>query len=206
MKRFLFVFLALTMIVSLAACGGKSGSSSPSDLFTPDPPTLPSESDTPTAPAAADALELMNAIWAQYGEDDKFPIVGGDFDHNAEDGPGVYSVADGTALDGDLGLPASVADKVADAASIRHMMNVNTFTGAAFHIKSADDAQSVADALESNIQNRQWICGFPDKLTVILAGDYVISAFGSEDLVNTFQANALAAYDAATVCYDEAIG
>ena len=202
MKRILTVFLALLMVVSLAACGGKTNSASPSDLFVPDPPTLPSE-DNPAAAGAANATELMDAVWAKYGEDERFPIIGGDFDHAAEDGPDVYSVEDPAMLDSDFGLPAAVADKVDEAASIRHMMNVNTFTGVAFHVTSAGDVQTVADALKDSVMAREWLCGFPDKLVIILVNDYVISLFGNEELVDAFQAKALETFDAATVAYDE---
>ena len=192
MKKLLTLFLALTMVLSLAACGGKPGSASPSDL-----PTAP---DTPTA---ADALELMNAVWALYGENEKFPILGGDLQHASEDGPDSYSVEDSDMLDADFGLPASAADKVDDAASIRHMMNANTFTAVAFHVKSASDVLSVADALEESVTGRQWMCGFPDKLVILLVGEYVVSVFGNEELVDNFQARTSAAYETATVAYDE---
>ena len=194
MKKLLTLFLALTMVLSLAACGGKTNSASPSDL--------PTE---PAAPVAADALELMQAVWALYGENEKFPIIGGDLQHASEDGPDSYSVEDSDMLDADFALPASAADKVDDAASLRHMMNANTFTGVAFHIKSAADALNVANALEESVQNREWLCGFPDRLVIILVSDYVISAFGNEDLVGSFRAKALAAWETATVAYDEPV-
>ena len=194
MKKLLTLFLALTMVLSLAACGGKTNSASPSDLPT-----------GPAAPMAADALELMQAVWALYGENEKFPMLGGDFDHADEEGPGVYGVGDPAMLDSDFGLPASVADKVDDAASIRHMMNANTFTGVAFHVKSASDVLSVADALGESVMAREWMCGFPDKLVIILVSDYVISVFGNEELVDTFKAKTLAAWEVATVTYDESL-
>lgn len=202
MKKLLSLLLALTMIVSLAACGGKPGNASPSDLQTPTPPTLP-PTEEPTAPAAADATELMSAIWALYGEDEKFPIAGGDFEHTVQDGPGAYDMSDSAMLDTDFGLPQSMADKVDEAASLRHMMNVNTFTGVTFHVKSSDDVQSVADALKENVLKREWMCGFPDVLVIILVDDYVISVFGNEELVNNFKEKALTAYETGTVAYEE---
>ena len=192
MKKLLTLFLALTMVLSLAACGGKTGSASPSDLPT-----------APVTPTAANALELMQAVWAKYGEDEKFPILGGDLDNASEEGPGVYGVGDPAMLDSDFALPASAADKVDDAASIRHMMNANTFTAVAFHVKSAVDVVPVADALKESVTGRQWMCGFPDKLVVILVGEYVVSVFGNEELVDNFQARTSAAYETATVAYDE---
>lgn len=204
MKKLLILLLLLTMLLSLAACGGKPGSSSPSDLQTPTPPTLP-PTEEPTAPAAENALALMNAVWALYGEDETFSAVGGSFEDPTEDGPGVYDVSDAAMLDSDFGLPAAAADKVDEAASLRHMMNVNTFTGVAFHVKAADDVQAVADALKENVLKREWMCGFPDKLVIILVDDYVISVFGNEELVDSFKTKTLAAFETGTVAYDEPI-
>ena len=52
---------------------------------------------------------------------------------------------------------------------------------------------------------RQWMCGFPDKLVIATLGNYVVSCYGAEDLVDTFRDKLIAAYaDAAVVC-DEPI-
>lgn len=197
MKRLLTLFLALAMLVSFAACGKKTGSSSPSDLQTPAP------TETPAEPVAADALELMDTVWALYGDDEKFAVFGGDMEHADEEGPGAYALGDAAMLDSDFGLPEDMADKVDDAASLRHMMNVNTFTGVAFRVTDAAEVQTVADALKEQVLQRQWMCGFPDVLVIILVDNYVVSLFGNEELVNNFKDKTLAAYDTATVAYTE---
>lgn len=89
MKKFLTLLLAAAMTLSLAACGSKADDNSGNN----------------SQPASA--LELLNAVWANYSDDDKFPAAGGDFDeaNMTEDAPGNFSVEDGDALDYSLSFP-----------------------------------------------------------------------------------------------------
>lgn len=190
MKKFLTLLLAAAMTLSLAACGSKTDDNSGNN----------------SQPASA--LELLNAVWANYSDDDKFPAAGGDFDeaNMTEDAPGNFSVEDGDALDYALSFPAADAGKLSDAASLTHMMNANTFTAGAFHVASSSDVDSVVSDLKDNIMNRQWMCGFPDKLVIATLGNYVVSVYGDEELVNTFRDKLQAAYSDAAIAYDEMIG
>ena len=58
MKKFLTLLLAAAMTLSLAACGSKTDDNSGNN----------------SQPASA--LELLNAVWANYSDDDKFPAAG----------------------------------------------------------------------------------------------------------------------------------
>lgn len=192
MKRFLSWILTAAMVFSLTACGGKeSGKGSGEEA----------------GAEIADALTLLNTIWDSYGEDDKFPAMGGDFsEENMVNGaPGNYGIEDAAMLDNTLGLPAASATMVDGAASLMHMMNANTFTCGAFHVSSSDNVSAVADSLRENILQRQWMCGFPDKLIVITVGDYVISAFGNEEIIDTFKTRTMSAYDSAELVYEEPV-
>ena len=51
---------------------------------------------------------------------------------------------------------------------------------------------------------RQWMCGFPDKLVVAVVDEYVVAAFGAEDLVDTFMTHLNGIYGVSAT-YDEAI-
>ena len=88
---------------------------------------------------------------------------------------------------------------------LTHMMNSNTFTCGAFQLKDGVDAAALAKKVEQNIQSRQWMCGFPDKLVIVTLDQYVISMYGHEDLINTFRDKLQAAYSSAAIAYDEAI-
>ena len=85
------------------------------------------------------------------------------------------------------------------------MMNLNTFTCGAFHVADANNVTRLADDLRTTIQDKRWMCGFPDKLVIVTVGQSVLSVYGNEELVNTFRDKLLASYSAATAVYDEAI-
>ena len=72
-------------------------------------------------------------------------------------------------------------------------------------MKDAGEVQAVADALKENILARQWMCGMPEKMIVVSVDNYVISAFGLSDLIETFKTEIIEAYDIATVLYEESI-
>lgn len=188
MKKFLAMILAAAMVFSFTACGGK-------------------ESGEEDGVEIADALTLLNTIWDSYGEEDKFPAMGGDFsEENMVDGaPGNYGIEDAAMLDYALGLPEASVSMIDGAASLIHMMNANTFTCGAFHVSSSDNVSAVADSLRENILQRQWMCGFPDKLIVITVGDYVISAFGNEEMIDTFKTRTMSAYESAELVYEEPV-
>ena len=190
MKKLFSLLLAAAMILSLAACGSKADDNNGGDTAQP-----------------ADALALLNTVWSSYAEDDKFAVSGGDMnEENMVDGaPGNFSVSDGDTLDYSLGYPAADADKLSDAASLTHMMNANTFTAGAYHLSDSSDMDQVVSDLKDNIMSRQWMCGFPDKLMVLTMGQFVVSVYGAEDLVDTFRDKLQNCFSSAVVVYDESI-
>ena len=185
MKKFVSLLLATLLVLSLTACGSKNNHSG----------------DKPATPTSA--LNILETVWNTYGEDEKFSVVGGDFSEAnlKEDAPGVFDLKDRALADSELGLPETAA--VDEAASLVHMMNANTFTAAAYH--ATGDTAELAQQLRDNIMQRQWMCGFPDKLVIVTYGDYVVSCFGAEDLVDQFRDKLTAAFDGASVVCDEAI-
>ena len=186
MKRTLSLMLALVMAVSLMACGKKDDGKNNAD-------------------APADSLALLTKVWDSYTDDEKFPAAGGDYETSVDDAPGAFDPSNADNLNFLLTVPTEDASLIDDAASLMHMMNANTFTAGAFHVASSSDVDSVVSDLKDNIMNRQWMCGFPDKLVILTLGDYVISCYGAEDLVNQFSEKVTEAFaDAAVVC-DEAI-
>ena len=100
------------------------------------------------------------------------------------------------------GFPVSAVDLLT-AASLTHMMNANSFTCGAFHVKNSGDVSAVADALRQNVQNTQWMCGFPDKLVVLTYGEYVVALFGADDLVDDFVNTMTATYTGVQTACDE---
>ena len=154
------------------------------------------------APAAkyADAVELLKNVWATYAESEMFPAGYMDEAGNMVDGPAAIGTADAEALDALLGVPADKAGSIDNASIMMHMMNANTFTGGAF---KTSDAKALSDSIQANLANRQWMCGFPDILVTIQVEDYLISAFGNAELIETFKNKVTAVYAGAKVLCEE---
>ena len=163
--------------------------------------------DTDKANKPSSPLNLLNTVWKSYSEDDKFPASGGDYsEENAkDDAPGKFDVSDSAVLESTLAVPEDSADLLKKAALLTHMMNLNTFTAGAFQLKDSKNADKFAKAMKESIENRRWVCGFPDKFVIIKVNGYVVSAFGAEDLIDTFKSKTLKAYQDAKVYCEENI-
>ena len=186
MKRTLSLILALVMALSLAACGKKDDGKNNAD-------------------APADSLALLTKVWDSYTDDEKFPAAGGDYETSVDDAPGAFDPSNADNLNFLLTVPTEDASLIDDAASLMHMMNANTFTCGAYHLSDDVSAADVASSLRDNIMNRQWMCGFPDKLVVLTMGQFVVSVYGAEDLVDTFRDKLQNCFSSAVVVYDESI-
>ena len=183
MKKIVSLALAMLLVLSLAACGGKN--SGTGDV--------------------SDALTLLNTVWATYSEEEKFPVSGGDYDHPVDDAPGAFDISNADNMDYMLGFPGPSVANLVDAASLMHMMNANTFTCGAFRLKDAADTDAVCTAIHDGLNSKQWMCGFPDKMMIAKVSGCIVSVYGAEDLVNTFRDKLTAAYENAEIVYDEAI-
>lgn len=199
MKRFFLFCLTGLMMVSILACGNQTNNQT----------NLTSESTDQTTASnnIPDAVSLLTTVWNSYQEDEKFSVIGGDFSEENQNmnGPGKYSLEDGAALDSALGFPANSITKIDDAASLVHMMNANTFTCGAFHVANSNDLTSITTSIKENILNRQWMCGFPDKLVIVSVDDYIVSMFGDTQLIDTFKQKLTTAYSSVEVICEEPI-
>ena len=163
----------------------------------PTEPVAPAQPEQ-TAPAASgDALSILTAVWNTYNDDEKFPV--------AEDAPIRMDISSIDNISYLLTFPAEDAALIDGAASLTHMMNLNTFTCGAFHAVSTQDAAKLADDLHTAIADKHWMCGFPDKMVIVTLDQTVISLYGHEDLINTFRDKLQAAYPSAAIAYEEAI-
>ncbi len=169
MKKILAIVLALTVVlVAFAACGGEK---------TPDV----------EAPAYADATEVLTTIFAAYAEENKFPVAGGDEANMSFEGPAKYDYTLADELNVVAKLPASQSANIEDAATAMHAMNANSFTGAAYKLVADADATAFAEDFKAELDNAQWMCGFPEKFVVIKTGSYIVTAFGVADIMDYFK-------------------
>ena len=182
MKKILALILAMIMVLSFAACGSTA-----------------TEETTETEVTVGSALEILETVWGEFGEDEKFFTMGGDYDNMVDGAPGTVTNADYIA--GVLLVPAGT--EVLEAAGLVHGMNLNSFTAGAFKVA---DAAAFAETMHEAIASNQWMCGFPDKMVIAtIGGEYVVAAFGVNDAINPFEEKLAAAYPAAEIVYSEAI-
>ena len=190
MKKLISLLLVLVMVAAMAVgcTTNKPGNNEP-EVVVP-----------------ASALEILENIWAQYGDDEKFFAMGGDFANPVDNAPGNFSLEVPEDAAGLLHLPVEQAANLDQAASLIHAMNTNTFTSAAYHVVKGQDVNAIATAIRDNVQSAQWMCGFPEKLIIaVIGGEYILMAFGVNDAMTPFEAKLSAAYPDAAIAYNEAI-
>lgn len=228
MKKLIILLLAASMTASLTACGGSSTQGSTaantessveseiaSETAAPEETVTESLSETETAAeeTGTDSSEsisspeaaLLSSIYNAFAEDQKFPIGGGDSANLVMDAPGAFDITNVEELESSLGFPSSQAANIDGAASMIHMMNANTFTGAAYHLIDGADADAFAEAVKETVLAKQWICGMPDTLVILSADGYIITAYGNAELIENFKTTALSAVSGSEVILETPI-
>lgn len=207
MKKIWLAVAAMAMTASLVVGCGKTPTKTENTTTTG--AENPTKEETTTEDKndsdVASIEDIFNKVWEKYGEEDMFPVSGGDVEHVVDNAAGVFDMSNAEALDNMLAFPADKADMIDSVASAMHSMNANTFTCGIYHVKDSSKVNEVAEAIKSNIDSRQWYCGSPDKLLIATVGDYVVAAFGAEDLMDTFKAKFTETHANAKVVTDAAI-
>ena len=212
MKKILALVLALTMVMAMAACtpannnetNGTTAGTEGTTEATTEATTGTTEGTTVEGDNAA--LNVLNAVWTAFPEEGKFPVMGGDMENPNWEGPGAVTLpgAEGNAL-WNLNIPDDQLPNIAEAATMIHAMNTNTFASGALKLVDGADEATVAKAILDGILNTRWMCGFPERVVVISTNGCLIVAFGHEGNITNLQ-SAITAVDAsATVLHNEAI-
>lgn len=177
MKKLISLTLSAALCLGLFAGCGKQNA--------------PAASET-TAPAYASSLEVLEKVWATFPEEDRFPAAGGDEAHDTTDGPGAFDInAYGESFRYQTLVDENLTGKLTgDAATLIHMMNTNTFCSAVMELKNAGEASSFGEVYKEIVQGNHWMCGFPDTLVVLSLGDFVLTAYGADDLIQLFKSGA----------------
>ena len=193
MKKLISLALVLALALSvLAGCGAPADNGGASN----------------ETAAPASAVEVLENVWNLFGDDEKFPVMGGDFETAAMDAPAEWKTDLLVDLSYSLQLPEAEMAKVADAATMIHMMNANTFTSAVLHLNEGEDVAAFAANAKECIMSAQWMCGFPEKLVIAdMGGNYLLIAYGLNDAINPFEAKLAEAYaDANVICSEAIVG
>ena len=196
MKKILALVLALTMVVSMAACASTGDNNT----------TTAATTTEAKVNAPASALEVLENVWALYGDNEKFSVIGGNMEAGIMDKPGNYDMAYAENLSWNLLIPEAQVASVDEAASMIHMMNANTFTSGVVHLKEGADVAAFAAAMKDAILGNQWMCGFPERMVIAdMGGNYVLIAFGVNDAMTPFCTKLATAYADAKTLFDEPI-
>ncbi len=192
-KKLCAAMLALTMLLSLAACAKDE---------TPDAPNA-----DPEQPELVDssAISVLETVWSAIDDANKFPVWGGDYNTQTEDAPGAMDISDAATVEQLTVLPQDKLALADEAASLFHMMNTNSFTAAAFHLTDRETAADVAQAVRDAVQEKHWMCGFPEQLVVYSVNGCVVYAYGLTDNIDNFSAALTAQYPAAEQLFNEPV-
>ena len=168
MKKFICLCLALTMALSLAACGKKA----------------PAETTAPAASVEGTMEELVNKIIDNRPVEFSGGSIVIDLADTSEDGQ--WIVKSYTGLED--------ASALTDAAAYEPMMSSIAFSLVTVRVAPDGDARAVADSMKSGIDPRKWICVEADDLLVAGYGDVVMlimvsstSGMTAQSFVDAFQ-------------------
>ena len=196
MKKMIALLLASVMVLSMAACTAAGNGET----------EAPAENEAPAVNVPGSALEVLENIWAVYGDEEKFAVIGGNMESPVDGAPGNYDMAYAENLTYNLLVPADQLANIDQAATMIHMMNANTFTCGVVHMAAGADAAAFAAAMREAVQGNQWMCGFPETLVIaVIGGEYVLVAFGVNDAMTPFRTHLAEAYADAEVLYNEPV-
>ena len=189
MRKIIMIFLSVMMVTNLFGCGGKQNT------------------DQGNAESKyTEALEVLSQVVEAYSEDEIFAMYGGDQENAVMDAPGKFDISKVEELENIYGLPADQGANIEDAATMVHLMNANTYTGAAYRLKDGVDMNAFADSVKACVLAKQWVCGQPETLVIIrVDGRYVITAFGVAEIIEIFKTNVLSACSGAQVIVETPI-
>ena len=195
MKKLISLALVLAMALSiLAGCGTTPAGEAGND------------NGGAEVAAPASALEVLENIWAQYGEDEMFPVIGGNMESPVDGAPGNYDMAYAENLPYNLIIPEAELGNVTEAASMIHMMNANTFTAGVVKLADGVDVAAFAATMHDALVNNHWMCGMPEYMVIAdMGGNYLLVAFGVNDAMTPFQAHMAEAYADVTPLYSESM-
>ena len=153
MKKIFAMMLALSMLLSFAACGAATA------------PTNPTTAPTEAVKTVEGSMEeLLNKIV----EIQPVEFMGGtmpiDLTDKTEDG--LWNIKYNTGLDN--------ADNITEAAVFGPMMGSIAYSMVMVRVAEGADVKAVAEGMKTGIDPRKWICVEADDLQVVSYGDVVM--------------------------------
>ena len=160
MKKIVSMILALSLVLSLAACGGKK-----------------SEETQPALSVEGTMEELLNKTIEQRPVEFMGGVIPVDLTDSSEDG--LWAIKSYTGLDS--------AEKITEAAAFEPMMGSLAFSMVLVRVAEGADSKAVAESMKAGIDTRKWICVEADDLKVAGFGDVVMLIMVNSDSGMTSQ-------------------
>ena len=160
MKKIVSVVLALSLVLSLAACGGKK-----------------TEETQPALSVSGTMEELLNKTIEQRPVEFMGGVIPVDLTDSTEDG--MWAIKSYTGLED--------ASKITEAAAFEPMMGSLAFSMVMVRVAEDADSKTVAESMKSGIDTRKWICVEADDLKVAGFGDVVMLIMVNSDSGMTAQ-------------------
>ena len=155
MKKIVAIVLALSLVLSLAACGGKKNQ----------------ETEAPALKVEGTMEELLNKTIEQRPVEFMGGVIPVDLTDSSEDG--LWALKSYTGLDD--------AAKITEAAAFEPMMGSMAFSMVMVRTAEGADSKAVAEAMKSGIDPRKWICVEADDLKVAGFGDVLMLIMVNSD-------------------------
>lgn len=198
MKKLLVALLFVTMSFALFGCGKTNEENVPSDEVISEENTeevseentenVSEDSSESVVVSDNGSVAILSDVWNTYAEDEKFAVMGGDFENMVDGAPGAFDVTNIENMSGTFQIPADIAGNIDEGASLVHAMNANTFTGAALHLSDVSQMEAFTTSLKDGIMGTQWMCGFPDTLVIFTVNnEYVVYAYGNAEAIDNFK-------------------
>ena len=160
MKKIVSMVLALSLVLSLAACGGKKV-----------------EETQPALSVEGTMEELLNKTIEQRPVEFMGGVIPVDLTDSSEDG--LWAIKSYTGLDS--------AEKITEAAAFEPMMGSLAFSMVLVRVAEGADSKAVAESMKAGIDTRKWICVEADDLKVAGFGDVVMLIMVNSDSGMTSQ-------------------
>ena len=161
MKKIVSMILAMALVLSLAACGGKKNETA----------------EVPSLKVEGTMEELLNKTIEQRPVEFMGGVIPVDLTDSSEDG--LWALKSYTGMDS--------AEKITEAAAFEPMMGSLAFSIVMVRLADGADSKTVAVSMKSGIETRKWICVEADDLKVAGFGDVVMLIMVNSDSGMTAQ-------------------
>ena len=148
MKKIVSVILALSLVLSLAACGGKKAE----------------ETTEPALSVTGTMEQLLNKTIEQRPVEFMGGVIPVDLTDSSEDG--LWALKSYTGLED--------ASKITEAAAFEPMMGSMAFSMVMVRVAEGSDVQAVAESMKAGIDTRKWICVEANDVMAAGCGDVVM--------------------------------